>query len=655
LLFFHHYNIKPMRVLFFTFSCFLLGMSSVYSQLLSDPTQLAPAYGHLCEVNKQWLVQAPPNGMTAEMRFISDVDRIQYHLQQVETALRERPAAGEHPQRTARRTAALDALKGYWQAAQFPLNEHHSTRVPVFVDDHNTACAVGYLLLATGEEDLVGRIRKADNYASIEELLVYPALRAWANEHGFTTDELAWIQPDYGVLYFTPRVFGNNLGLEGGPVKDMKVVNDELYFAGYFTRIDGFEASALAAWDGAGFRAFPGLTGGIDRLEIDSSTQTIYALGAFTNFTDEPGHVLMAQYVDGTWLPMLNSTQVRAGDTTGLLTDFICFDNDCYLSGDFTHIDGQPIAHLARYDKLNGTWDAYSDVLAFSDRITDMDKLASTLLLGGKFALLSGADTLAQYVVSLDMVADTVIPAASIVGQIDFYETGLPIIIQDVLHVSRIEHSWGRENMIVTATEFGHFVWRATPYQWPWELYPLEEPDTATSTINGILGHYAIFGSMRYDWDTNAQPYVLTAVPGQSASPYWPLVRANGQVTAVARYHQDDIFVGEFTEIQGVAIQHITSATLLITDTENLAPAVPLSVGTDGAVLFINHIPFSEQPMHLELFDMAGRLSWTYQLPVATDALIVPVPNLPAGAYAYRVYNESLLGSGQIVLVNQRR
>jgi hypothetical protein len=81
----------------------------------------------------------------------------------------------------------------------------------------------------------------------------------WATAHGFTEDELAWIQPSY-----PPTTVWNALG--GGTNGTVKVLlrtaDDNLLVAGVFTQAGGVAVNNVALWDGSTFSALgSGVTG----------------------------------------------------------------------------------------------------------------------------------------------------------------------------------------------------------------------------------------------------------------------------------------------------------------------------------------------------------------------------------------------------------
>lgn len=129
----------------------------------------------------------------------ADVDRIRLHLANVESALRARDVGGLSADQRARRATALDWLREYRLRGVFPRNHTHpGQRVPVFVDEHGTHCAVGYLLKRSGETELIEHVVAADNNIRVMELAGSERLRSWLEETGLTLEEAAWIQPAYG-------------------------------------------------------------------------------------------------------------------------------------------------------------------------------------------------------------------------------------------------------------------------------------------------------------------------------------------------------------------------------------------------------------------------------------------------------------------------
>ena len=150
---------------------------------------------------------APPSAATfarAEPGVL-ETRRIQGHLLDVEGVLRRRATDALSASQRERRNAALNWLREYRERGEFPRNHTHAGRVPVFVDEHGTPCAVAYLLQRSGREDLVREIASADNNVYAWELAVDARFSEWLDETGLTLDEAARIQPAYADYCLCPR------------------------------------------------------------------------------------------------------------------------------------------------------------------------------------------------------------------------------------------------------------------------------------------------------------------------------------------------------------------------------------------------------------------------------------------------------------------
>jgi hypothetical protein len=127
-----------------------------------------------------------------------EVERIYAHLTRVEARLRSREVVGLTGAQREARGDALDWLREYRQGRSYPHNHVRSFRTPVFVDPHGTPCAVGYLMLRSGEHAMVSDIVRESNLARVPELSGDPGLSRWLEEHGLSLEDAAAIQPAYG-------------------------------------------------------------------------------------------------------------------------------------------------------------------------------------------------------------------------------------------------------------------------------------------------------------------------------------------------------------------------------------------------------------------------------------------------------------------------
>jgi hypothetical protein len=124
--------------------------------------------------------------------------RIRRHLEAVEQRLRAADVSHLTTEQRAARAAQLDVLREYRLAGRFPHNHGVSAgRIPIFVDEHGTHCAVGYLLARAGETEIVSRISATRNLATIAQLAAEPGLLEWLKANGLTAEEAGQIQPQY--------------------------------------------------------------------------------------------------------------------------------------------------------------------------------------------------------------------------------------------------------------------------------------------------------------------------------------------------------------------------------------------------------------------------------------------------------------------------
>lgn len=127
-----------------------------------------------------------------------EATRIREHLSLVSSELRATVPAGLNHARREARATTIGWLDEYRRSGVFPHNHvRPGERVPVFVDPHGTPCAVGYLLLRSGEHDLVEEIVWTNNLVRVPDLRGDARLASWLESRGLTLAEAARIQPAY--------------------------------------------------------------------------------------------------------------------------------------------------------------------------------------------------------------------------------------------------------------------------------------------------------------------------------------------------------------------------------------------------------------------------------------------------------------------------
>lgn len=158
-----------------------------------------PLLRQLEQVNTLWKIHTLKNiSQDLKRTFKSKNELLQLHLQLVEKSLRENCPSYLNSEQKQRRLYLLNELSNYCKRAEFPKNTRHKFSIPYFIDDFGTVCAVGQLIISSGNKKLVRKISKENNNEYIAELnKKYSQLGNWAKENGFEISELEWIQPCY--------------------------------------------------------------------------------------------------------------------------------------------------------------------------------------------------------------------------------------------------------------------------------------------------------------------------------------------------------------------------------------------------------------------------------------------------------------------------
>jgi hypothetical protein len=189
-------NQNPLIMLRSTCLLFTLSVTGIATAQLGPHTPATPVE-HLLEVNMHWTTMDPVvSDNVRSVQFTSEAERITEHLHRVREHLSKQIPKGLVPNALIHRRALLDTLDAYAGRGLFPVNNVVPGRSPVFIDELGTACAVGYLMIASGHADIAERIQHDMNLAYVHDIAL-PEMSTWAATHGFTAEELAWIQPTY--------------------------------------------------------------------------------------------------------------------------------------------------------------------------------------------------------------------------------------------------------------------------------------------------------------------------------------------------------------------------------------------------------------------------------------------------------------------------
>ena len=171
-------------------------------------TNAGDLYQQLVDFNPNWEnYQSHIEGLeSTEMP--TDWDYVQTHLTHVLPILRNNPTDHLTAEQLEMRLELIEVLQFYRDRKVFPINYYVEERIPVFIDEHNTHCAVGYLMKNSGHQWLANKISIDNNYAWVKEIEV-PELMDWQELSGFTVEELKLIQGAYD-FYMPGALFAPN-------------------------------------------------------------------------------------------------------------------------------------------------------------------------------------------------------------------------------------------------------------------------------------------------------------------------------------------------------------------------------------------------------------------------------------------------------------
>ncbi|MCC7503060.1 MAG: hypothetical protein IT229_11055, partial [Flavobacteriales bacterium] len=164
--------------------------------LTANHGQATSLYDQLRAFNPYWEKHAEHVRGKAAKPIHNDVDYVRAHLTEVIGVLSSASYGELSNEQWISRKELIAVLAEYAHQGRFPINYYRHERIPVFIDEHDTYCAVGYLMRHTGEEAMARRIAAANNYAWVREI-TEPGLAAWQLASGFTLEELKLIQGAY--------------------------------------------------------------------------------------------------------------------------------------------------------------------------------------------------------------------------------------------------------------------------------------------------------------------------------------------------------------------------------------------------------------------------------------------------------------------------
>ncbi|MBK9765282.1 MAG: T9SS type A sorting domain-containing protein [Flavobacteriales bacterium] len=349
------------------------------------PQQPATLFQHMVEVNAEWNTQQPELRSNGTMiSFQNEAERIAMHLHLVREHLTEKADKGLTADQLKERGSLLQELDRYADQGRFPQNHVLPYRNPIFIDPNGTACAVGQLMIASGAGDLAVKIDTEMETAYIRDMH-YAEIDVWANKNGFTSNELAWIQPGYAPPIPWVALGG---GTDGQQVDELlRLSNGDLVVAGQFSYAGSTVAQNVARWNGTAYEVMGVIPEGQVNASIEFDGE-IYLGGSFI-----AGTVDLLKWNNGTW-EQSSVFSSKYAELTALHEH----DGALYAAGSRSGFAG--IDHgVQRLD--NGTWDPVGQLL--NGPIEALESFDGTLIAGGQFTdIFLSQDNSIQHVARLN-------------------------------------------------------------------------------------------------------------------------------------------------------------------------------------------------------------------------------------------------------------
>lgn len=623
-------------------SC-LLTLLTTTSFALTPDTQ-APLYEHLVEINREWLKITPEKQLLMQTAFPNDQARIATHLRLVEQILRQRHYPAFDANQRANRLRHLDALHGYHKTGIFPANHYHLERRPYFSDNNQVLCAVGYLLWADGQQELVNRINRENNYGYLFDLArQYPEIEAWATENGFTLDELAWIQPAYEPIKPDFSLWGNGQGLNpGGRINIMAKTPDDakLIIAGAFSSIDGQALNNIAIWDGAAWSALgTGVIGEVFALDVYHiyGTSKLLVGGKFY-LPGQPELQNLAEYDfnTATWKGLQTGDMEGTIHTVHYNTGF----PGVFIGGDFLKINGINHPYIGHWHPYNGgVWNYYFDFLNTDGPVKTLADVDGLLLVGGSFEKVKDADS------------GSWIQAPHLVY---FNHSNGWVPINHVLPV------------VEKATYFEGNIFASHPFQ----LKP-DGTMQGLSILKAGLWHEA-----------SVWPYVDSTIHGFCTYNEYLMVYGGlyagslngGFGTGMAHFHDDDLelqgvtladasiraaqsfqgfmyVAGDFEHLFGTGDPYKGMARFTLPYVSSPEPDRPLAIEVTASANRLRcRYDALKYPTELRIFDLQGRLVSTRELLPGGETVLDVTSEWNNGLYVWQLQNQSGMQAGKWVV-----
>lgn len=588
-----------------------------------------PLLQKLAVVNAEWPKQPEAKQLTTITTITGNTSFNQWiatHLQLVEQTLRNRNTTALTTTQKQNRIHLLDELNGYWKAGVFPVNDYLPYKNPVFIDRKGTHCAVGYLMMQSGHDDLAKRIDLNEKFAYVHEIKT-AGVADWADEHGFTVDELAWIQPGYPP---TTPTFDLDSGLNGTVntiVPDP--TGQTIYAGGSFSHTTGGTAcNNIAAWISgfAGYDWVPvgtGLNGTVHTLVLQNNK--LYAGGEFTMAGNvAANHVAVYDIALGQW------QAIGSLDSTVYALAF--YNGNLYAAGKFSGL-------LAKWN--GNQWNDITGGFLYGEDARTLEVYDNKLVVGGNFDLATGA--IRKHIATWDGTYMGTLGMGTVTPVNDLaVHNGKLIAACDIIQ--------GTDTCAVAAFENDNWAVKLKGANNVMDYFA----GTAIKSLLSHNGHLLAAGNfdcssgMIYGSDLME---LGNATPGSVDTTQYvtiPLIFTDSAINAMAVYNNSLYFGGGFVYSSNNRTNHIAQINVAFTGIDK-TPVTPIQVqvypnpATGNVTIQSN----GNNILQAELLDITGRKVLSEKLNTATARL--QLNNLEPGVYTLLVQTQTGWGSTRLI------
>jgi len=478
------------------------------------------------------------------------------------------------------------------------------------------------------------QISKSHNYAYVNELKNhYPALIDWANNFGFTVEELAWIQPGYPPISQNWNRVGNNEGVQG-KVNVMKAYGDKfLYMAGNFSAVDGVEANNIISWDGNNWQALgDGINGEIHDIAIDEDGR-VFVGGSFIVNNSSIRNV--AYWDDGVWKGFNTSNMDGSINAVHIANDKL------YIGGAFDlEYSGQHIQNLAFAKLSDETFSNQNGDFSVDDEVFDITSAGERIYIAGSFV-----NTATQ--ASNNMISKLSTKYLAVWGH------------DSVLGYSNWLQSFDHEMEPSLSTVFVNnnklYVGANNDEAYDFKGIGIFENDSweynycgkinhdQFNLVNGFLNHNDIilsYGNISYvGMYSMVQLYGLAVLENN-------INEANGaqfddRVYAAESFQGEIYFAGPFTKVQGQAFPGLVSSPFSgYTFTEEIDDQKPFKIIASQDQINIAYENMATD-FDLNIYSLDGKFMFQERLPRGTSYIEIMTKDWPSGIYVYQAVSKS--------------